>query len=98
MTFKAEEYTRRSEEIHGWAVNISTYRLRDTWLCKIDNNSPGATVSRGEGTTREEAEKEALDAATRRLASTKRLIEARKAIDEVLSMMSEDEIEAAKRS
>ena len=71
-TLKTEEHERRSETLEGWPVTITTYRIGDTYHCHIDNVSPGATVSRGEGTTRQEAEEAAIAKARERLAQTKR--------------------------
>ncbi len=69
---KAEEHSRRREQISGWEAEITSYRIGETYYCHIDNVSPGATVSRAEGKTREEAEREALAKATDRFAATKK--------------------------
>jgi hypothetical protein len=82
-TFTAEEYRRRQETIHGWPVNVTSYRLLDRYLCKIDNVSPGATIARGEGATREAAEKEAVEQVTRRLQLTQALRDTRRALEEL---------------
>lgn len=68
---RAEDYQRRREEVAGWPVGIVSYRLGDRFICEIDNVSPGARIARGDGSTREEAERQALDAANRRLARTR---------------------------
>jgi hypothetical protein len=69
---KAEEYRSRQEEHLGWKMNIVSYRLGDRFHCTVDDVDPGARLSRGEGTTREEAEKEAVEKARRYLAATRR--------------------------
>jgi dsRNA-specific ribonuclease len=69
---KAEEHRRRRDQLAGWEVEITTYRIADTYYCHVDNVSPGATVARGEGKTLAEAEKTALDKARERLAQTRR--------------------------
>jgi hypothetical protein len=68
---KAEEHRREEVELGGWPAGVTTYRIGATWICKIDNVSPGATVARGRGKTREEAVTIATTAATRRLAATR---------------------------
>ena len=70
---KAEEFSLRLAKLEGWDVKITTYRIGDSYHCHIDNVSPGATVSRGDGTTREEAEKAALDKARERVSKTRRV-------------------------
>ena len=69
---KTEEYSRRRQEIAGWEAEITSYRIGDSFFCHVDNVSPGATVSRAEGKTREEAEKEALAKASERFAATRK--------------------------
>ena len=69
---KAEEHSRRRDTLSGWDVEVTTYRIGDTYYCHIDNVSPGATVARSEGPTKEEAEAHALKKATERLAQTRR--------------------------
>ena len=68
---RAEDYQRRREELAGWPVGVVSYRLGDHYVCEIDNVSPGARIARGEGATREEAEQQAREAATRRLGRTR---------------------------
>lgn len=67
---KTENYSERREQLEGWDVRITLYQIDGTYYCRVDNVSPGATVSRGDGKTREEAEKAAIDKARERLAKT----------------------------
>ena len=67
---RAEDYQRRRQELAGWPVGIVSYKLGDRYVCEIDNVSPGARVARAEGSTREEAERAAMEAAERRLGRT----------------------------
>ncbi len=69
---KAEDYTERREEIDGWPVHIVTYRIGDRWYCTIDNVDPGARFARAEGSTRDEAEHDALEKARKYLGQTRR--------------------------
>ena len=69
---KAEEYTERKETIDTWPVHIVTYRLGETYYCTIDNDDPGARFARAEGTTREDAERVAIEKAQRYLRQTRR--------------------------
>jgi hypothetical protein len=69
---KTEEYTERVVKMEPWEVKITSYRLGDIYHSKADNVSPGATLARATGTTREEAEQRALDRARQLLARTQR--------------------------
>jgi hypothetical protein len=69
---KAEDYSRRQEELVGWAVTIETYRVDAVYYCTISNVDPGARFARAEGASREEAERAALAKAERYLGHTRR--------------------------
>jgi hypothetical protein len=69
---KSEEYSRRPQELAGWAITVETYRLGDTYYCTIASADPGARFARAEGPTREDAESRALEKATRYLAQTRK--------------------------
>ena len=68
----AENFQERKEIVDGWNVNIVTYKIGDRWHCTIDNVDPGARFARAEGTTREEAERTALEKAQKYLKQTRR--------------------------
>ena len=68
---KVEEFQERKVEVHGWPVNLTSYRLGEAFHCKADNVSPGATLARTTGTTREEAENKAIERAEQLLARTR---------------------------
>jgi hydroxyacylglutathione hydrolase len=57
---RAEDYAERKVELNGWPVNLTSYRLGDRYHAKADNVSPGASLARTSGKTREEAENAAL--------------------------------------
>ncbi|MFB3917819.1 MAG: hypothetical protein ACE14M_13890 [Terriglobales bacterium] len=69
---KPEDYEERRVEVEGWEVNLTSYRLGDVYHCKADNVSPGAWLARTTASTREEAERQALEKARRMLARTRR--------------------------
>jgi len=69
---RAEEYGERKVEVAGWEVNLSTYRLGAVYHCRADNVSPGAGLARTTGSTREEAEKKAIQRAAELLSRTRR--------------------------
>ena len=71
-TLKVEEHQTRSLELEGWPVNLTSYRIGEIYHCTVDNVSPGATLVRSTGATREEAERKAIVRATEKLAATKR--------------------------
>jgi hypothetical protein len=68
---KPAEYQERRDEHAGWTMNIVSYRLGDRFYCSVDDVDPGARLSRGEGTTREEAEAQAIEKARRMLERTR---------------------------
>jgi hypothetical protein len=69
---KLEDYSRREEELSGWAILIETYKLGDIYYCSISNVDPGARISRAEGSTRAEAESRAKEKAARFLQQTRK--------------------------
>jgi len=68
---KVEEYSSRRQQVGQWKVRIVSYKLGDEYFSTVDNDEPGATLSRGQGPTREEAEKKALQKAEEMLAKTR---------------------------
>ena len=69
---KVEEYGERKLTVGGWEVNLTSYRLGTEWHAKADNVSPGASLARTTGATREEAEGKALKRAEELLDRTQR--------------------------
>jgi hypothetical protein len=69
---KVEEHQERRLEIAGWPVHLTSYRIGVQFHCSADNVSPGATLARTTGATREEAENKAIERATQYLSTTKR--------------------------
>jgi hypothetical protein len=64
-----DEYRVERKELAGLQVNVTSYKMGDLYHCHIDNVEPGATITRSEGSTREEAELAALARALERLKS-----------------------------
>jgi hypothetical protein len=69
---KVEDYEERTVTISGWQVNLTSYRLGEEWHAKADNVSPGATLYRTTGASREEAVAKALQRAEEMLRRTQR--------------------------
>lgn len=69
---RAEEFTRRQQDVAGWAVVVESYRLGDVYYCTISSADPGARFARSQGPSREEAERVALEKAARWLGRTRR--------------------------
>jgi hypothetical protein len=69
---KAEHFQERKLELSGWTVCLTSYLLGHEWHCKADNVSPGASLARSKGLTREAAEHSAIARAEILLARTKR--------------------------
>jgi hypothetical protein len=69
---KSEEYSRRQVELDGWPIAIETYKAGDVYHCTVSSIDPGARFARADGATKDEAERRALEKATRYLALTRR--------------------------
>jgi hypothetical protein len=69
---KTEDYSERRLEVGGWQVNLASWRLGGVWHCRADNVSPGATLARMEGDSKEDVERRALEKARELLARTRR--------------------------
>lgn len=69
---KPEDYSRRQQELSGWAISIETYKLGDVYHCTISSVDPGARFARGEAATKQDAEQRALEKAERYLKQTRR--------------------------
>jgi len=69
---KPEAYEEKRLEVAGWPLRLTSYRLGEVFHCQADNVSPGATLVRETGSSREEAELKALGVARRRLGRTRR--------------------------
>ena len=67
-----EDYSERTVDVEGWQVNLTSYKLGDTYHCKADNVSPGAWLARTTGKTKQEAESAALERAKNLLGKTVR--------------------------
>jgi hypothetical protein len=69
---RTEDYAERQVEIGGWPVRLTSYRLGDVFHCTADNVSPGASLARTTGKSREDAEQKALTKAEQLLQRTRR--------------------------
>jgi hypothetical protein len=67
-----EGYEEKRLEVEGWPLRLTSYKLGEVFYCQVDNVSPGATLVRETGSSREEAERKVLEVASRRLARTRR--------------------------
>jgi hypothetical protein len=68
----ARNFQERQIEIDGWPVKLTSYRVRDKYICQADNVSPGACLARFVAMTAEEAEDKALSKARYLLGKTQR--------------------------
>jgi hypothetical protein len=68
---RAEQYKERRIDIGRWQVRLSSYRINGAFYCHADNVSPGATLARTSGETRDEAEKKAVARAEQLLDRTR---------------------------
>ena len=70
---RVEEHQERELKIESWPVRLTSYRIGETFHCTADNISPGASLARTRGATREEAENKAIQFVGERLKQTRRL-------------------------
>jgi hypothetical protein len=70
---RAEDYSARIEQLKGWKIRLTSYRLGNTYHCTVDNVDPGAWIARTQGMTREEAESRARERARELLEPTRRM-------------------------
>ena len=71
MTFRSEEFAERQIEVDGWPVRLTSYRVGEKYICQADNVSPGACLARFSGSTKEDAESQALSKACHLLSKTR---------------------------
>ena len=69
---KIEEYKESKVTFNGWDVDVSSYRLGTEWYAKAVN-SPGCTMCRMSGVTRDDALMKALRRAEEMLERTTRM-------------------------
>ena len=70
---KAEGYREQKDTLAGWPVKIISYKVGTVYHVSIHNQEPGAWICKREGSTLEEAEKEARARATELLSRTRRI-------------------------
>lgn len=69
-TLKSEEFRETRQQLEGWPIRITSYRVGGVFHCTIDNVDPGARFARADGATRDEAESKAIEKAGRYLRQT----------------------------
>lgn len=69
---RAEGFSRTARDLAGWAVEVESYRAGDTFYCTISSADAGARFARGQGRSRDEAERAAIEKAERWLGQTRR--------------------------
>jgi len=67
------EYATRDDTIAGWPVRIVSYCVGPIWYAAVENVDPGAKIARAEGSSRDEAERNAIEKARERLERTRRI-------------------------
>jgi hypothetical protein len=72
LVAQADDFTRRELELAGWALLVETYRVGGAYYTTVSSADAGARFSRGEGSTREESERIALEKAEKWLRQTRR--------------------------
>lgn len=72
MAEGAVDFITSNEELEGWPVRITRYRIGPRYFCHVDNVSPGANFARVSGSSADEARSKAVETARARLATTRR--------------------------
>ena len=70
---KAEEFKEARDELAGWPVKITSYKLGAKYFVTVDNVSPGAWIAKADGATLKEAQDKARAQASERLSKTRRV-------------------------
>ncbi len=63
----AQDYEVQDRQINGTPVKVTSYRMGEAYYCQVANADPGATISRAEGATRQQAVDAAVSKATEQL-------------------------------
>ncbi len=63
----AQDYQVEDRQINGIPVKVTSYRLEEAYHCQVANADPGATISRGDGATRQQAVDTAVSKAAEQL-------------------------------
>ena len=61
------EYNERWEPVPPFQMHIISYKFGDIYYCSVDDVDPGAVISRSHGSTRIQAEQQAVKRAKERL-------------------------------
>ncbi|MBC8065050.1 MAG: hypothetical protein H7Y17_09490 [Chlorobia bacterium] len=64
------EYQEKTVKMAVWSLQIITYRLSTKYVCIVNNVDPGATICRESASTREAAQRRALERANQYLSGT----------------------------
>ena len=64
---KAEDYRAEVRVLGDQPIKITSYKIGELYHCHVANQDPGATIARAEGTTRDEAEQNAVAKAMKRM-------------------------------
>ena len=67
MNLTPKNHLTREILVQETPLRITSYQLGEHFVCAVDNMTPGATISRGRGATREDAESAALATAQKLL-------------------------------
>ena len=57
------ELREREEKLGDYTVRVISYQLANDFICTVDNIDPGGVIAHSRATTREAAERAALDKA-----------------------------------
>lgn len=67
MPTNIDGYATHRENVGERPVRVASYRLGGNWYASVDDLDPVATLGRGHGGSREEAERIAMERAAERL-------------------------------
>jgi hypothetical protein len=70
---RAEEFRKRSLELEGWSVHLSSFQIGGQYLAEVEVEASGVTIARATDEARVIAEERAVETAVRRLTRPRRL-------------------------
>jgi len=73
MRIWAEGWRSYEQELEGWLVSVTCYRIGRSYITQVESSSSGAVIARGIAAIPEDSERQALETAKERLVLTRRI-------------------------
>jgi hypothetical protein len=67
MDIRAEEWDTYQQDLEGWPVRVTCYRISKSYVTQIESSICGSVIARGIAATREDSARQAFETARERL-------------------------------